>query len=160
LSSAVETASIQVGQDAPGFELKDQDGTPVSLADYRGKNVVLMFYPMAFSPTCTKELMDVKNTADRLQAAGAEVLGVSIDHKWALKAWKEQHGYTARLLADFNPRGAVGALYGAYIPELGFHKRITFVIDSRGKIAQVIDTPIADKPDPDEYLAALANCPI
>lgn len=160
MSSAVQTAGVQVGDEAPNFQLKDQDGTPVSLADYRGKNVVLMFYPFAFSPTCTRELLDVKATADKLQAAGAEVLGVSIDSKWALNAWKAQHGYTARLLADFNPRGAVGSLYGAYLPELGFHKRMTFVIDARGKIAQIIDTPIADKPDPDEYLAGLAACPL
>ncbi|MHB8507777.1 MAG: redoxin domain-containing protein [Candidatus Dormibacteria bacterium] len=151
---------LNVGEMAPDFTLRDSDNNEVTLSSYRGRNVVLMFYPLAFSPACTRELYDVTGAADRLEAQGADVLGVSVDSRWALKAWKEHNGYRARLLADFNPKGAVSQLYGAYREDLGFASRTSFVIDKDGRIQQKIETDLPQTPDPDQFLAALASCPV
>ena len=153
-------AALNIGDVAPDFTLKDSDNEPVSLSDYRGKNVVILFYPMAFSGVCTKELHNVTAAADRFAAEGAEVLGISIDHRYALAAWKAEGGYKARLLADFHPKGAVASAYGVYLDDFGIANRTTFVIDKNGKVAQKIESAIPESPDPEAMLAALAACPV
>jgi peroxiredoxin len=151
--------ALTVGEVAPDFDLMDDSGERVALSGLKGKKVVLIFFPFAFSGVCTKEFHDVKDAADRLDAEGAEVLGISVDSKFSLNAWKQHHGYTARFLADFEPKGEVARKYDAYHPA-GFAKRTTYVIDGDGRIAHVIDQELMDKPDPAEYLAALAACPV
>ena len=151
--------ALRVGATAPDFDLADQDNERVSLAGLKGKKVVLIFFPFAFSATCTKEFHDVKTFASRIDAEGAQVLGLSVDSRHSLRAWKESNGYTATFLADFEPKGEVARAYDAYHPA-GFAKRTTYVVDGEGKIAHVIDQEINEKPDPEEYLAALAACPV
>lgn len=152
--------ALTVGASAPDFTLVDETGERVSLSDYKGRKVVLMFFPFAFSGVCTKEFHDVRAAAAQLHAEGAEVLGISIDHKYALRAWKEKEGYTARFLADFNPRGEVAQAYDAFLPAGGFATRTTYVIDGDGRITHVIDQQLNEKPDVEEYLRALAACPV
>jgi len=149
--------ALRVGDTAPDFELVDDQGERVSLTSLQGRKVILIFFPFAFSGVCTKEFHDVKDVQDRLDAEDAEVLGISVDSKYSLKAWKDQHGYTARFLADFEPKGDVARKYDAFHPA-GFAKRTTYVIDGEGKIAHVIDQELMEKPDPEEYLSALQAC--
>lgn len=152
--------TVEVGSPAPDFTLKDQDNQDVTLSALRGRNVVLVFYPLAFSPVCTGELRDISRSADRYRAAGAEVLGISVDSRWTLRAFKEHEGLEARLLADFNPKGEVARRYGAYIEEAGIATRATFVIDRDGRVVERVVTSPAEARDQEEYLTALAACPV
>ena len=150
----------QIGDQAPDFTLTDDQGTPVTLSELRGRNVVLVFYPLAFSPVCTRELKDISGAIDRYDAAGAEVFGVSVDSRWALGAFRRDEEIAARLLADFNPKGAVAKLYDTYLDDLGFANRSTFVIDKDGRIAHRTTSTVKDARDQEEYLQALAACPV
>ena len=148
------------GDPAPDFTLVDQEGESWTLSDKRGRNLVLVFYPLDFSPTCTGELKELAATADRYEAAGAEVVGISVDSRWTHRAFRRDEGLAATLLADFNPKGEVARLYGAYLDALGFADRATFVIDSAGVVRHVTRTSPRESRDADEYLAALASCPV
>jgi peroxiredoxin len=150
----------EVGSEAPDFALRDENRDEVRLSSLRGKNVVLVFYPLAFSPTCTGELQDISGAADKYDAAGAEVFGISVDSPYVLKAFKRDEGLRARLLSDFHPKGAVAKEYGAYIEEAGIATRATFVIDKNGKIAHKVVSHPGQARDQEEYLEALAACPI
>jgi peroxiredoxin len=152
--------AIEVGSEAPDFTLKDENGTEVSLSDLRGRNVVLMFYPLAFSSVCTRELRDVSAAADRYDAAGAEVLAVSVDSHYTLAAFKRDEGLRARMLADFHPKGAVAEAYGTYMDKLGFAGRTTFVIDKNGRVAHKVESAVLQARDQEEYLQALEACPV
>lgn len=152
--------AIEVGGPAPDFTLKDETGEQVSLADFRGRRVVLVFYPMAFSPTCTRELRDLTATAARYEAENAEVIGISVDSHWTLAAFKREEGLSARLLADFNPKGAVAKLYDAYFEPAGFAGRCTVVIDGEGRVAHIVNNGPGGARNSEEYLQALAACPV
>lgn len=150
--------TLEVGDTAPDFTLKDHENRRFTLSDLRGRKVVLMFYPLAFSPVCTSELANVTEAAEQLRAAGAEVVGVSVDSHWTLRAWREQHGYQARLLADFNPRGEVARRYGVYLDDRGYAARTTFVVDEEGRIATVVETPLHEAPEAGTFVNAVAGC--
>jgi peroxiredoxin len=152
--------AVEVGQEAPDFTLRDENGEEVTLSSLRGHNVVLVFYPLAFSSICTRELHDISGAADRYEAANGEVLGVSVDSPYALKAFKRDEGIKARLLSDFHPKGAVAKEYGAYIEDAGIATRATFVIDKNGKVAHKVVTHPGEARNQDEYLDALAACPV
>jgi peroxiredoxin len=152
--------AAEVGEQAPDFTLTDEANQPWTLSARRGKNVVLVFYPFSFSRICTQELRDLTATADEFGAAGAEVVGISIDSRHVQKAFKEKEGLSATLLADFHPRGEVADKYGVYYPELGFANRGTFVIDKNGTIAHKVVTSIGEARNLDQYLAALEKCPV
>jgi peroxiredoxin len=152
--------AVGVGQEAPDFTLRDENGQEVTLSSFRGHNVVLVFYPLAFSSICTRELHDISGAADRYEAANGEVLGVSVDSPYALKAFKRDEGIKARLLSDFHPKGAVARQYGAYIEDAGIATRATFVIDKNGKVAHKVVTHPGEARNQDEYLDALAACPV
>ncbi len=134
------------GDAAPDFTLPATVGDKVSLADYRGKkNVLLMFYPLDFSPVCSVEN---KQCADMLPAEGADdvqVLGVSVDSLWAHKAFAAQNGISYPLLADFHPKGDVAKKYGVYLEDKGIAARTAFIIGKDGKIREVFanDIPVA-----------------
>ncbi|AYG05052.1 peroxiredoxin [Gryllotalpicola protaetiae] len=133
---------------APDFELPNQFGEPVRLSDFRGrKAVALVFFPLAFSGTCTGELCELRDNLSIFEDAEVELIGVSVDSKWALRAWSETQGYGFQLLADFWPHGAVAKDYGVFLDERGFANRATFVIDEDGVIrASFISAPGEARP--------------
>jgi peroxiredoxin (alkyl hydroperoxide reductase subunit C) len=126
---------LEVGQQAPDFTLRDQNREEITLSSYRGqKNVLLVFYPFAFSGTCTGELCQVRDDLPRFQNDDVQLLAVSIDHPFALKVFANQEGYTFPLLADFWPHGAVAQAYGVFNDGGGMANRGTFLIDKDGVI--------------------------
>jgi peroxiredoxin len=152
--------AVEVGQEAPDFTLRDENGEEVPLSSLRGRNVVLIFFPAAFSGICTKELQTSTGLAERYGAAGAEVFGVSVDSPYALKAFKRDEGLDVRFLSDFHPKGQVAEEYGAYIPEAGVATRATYVIDKDGKVAyKALNNP-GEMRDQQAIIDALAACPI
>lgn len=126
----------KVGDAAPDFEVRDTDGTLVKLSDFRGiKNVLLLFYPFAFSPTCHGEFCMLRDTnADIVSDENLEVLGISPDTFWTLKAWRETEGFVNRFLSDSWPHGAVSRAYGSLNEATGGSLRNTFLIDKQGII--------------------------
>jgi peroxiredoxin len=152
--------AVEVGSQAPDFTLRNETGEEVALSSLRGRNVVLIFFPAAFSGICTKELHQATDLADRYDAAGAEVFGISVDSPYALKAWKRDENLTAHFLSDFHPKGAVAQAYEAYIPEAGVATRATYVIDKEGKVAHKMVNHPGEMRDQDAILDALAACPV
>ena len=136
---------IAIGTEAPDFELPSSDltpegrpGKPIRLSDFRGKkNVVLAFYPLDFSPTCSKEHGCFKDDSLKLENASAQVLGISVDSAWAHQAFAKQMGIGYPLLADFHPKGEVAEKFGLYDAARGFTKRATVIVDKGGKVAFV-----------------------
>ncbi len=136
--------SVQVGQEAPDFTLKDTDMQDVTLSSFRGKkNVVLLFVPLAFTGVCTQELCSVRDNLNTYANLDAEVFGISVDSPFAQKAWKEKENLNFALLSDFNRQAvqAYGAQYDNLLGFQGVAKRAAFVIDKAGQIryAEVLE---------------------
>ena len=131
--------AAQVGDKAPDFTLKNVDLEEVSLASLQGKNVLLLFVPLAFTGVCTAELCEVSAGLDAYKGLNAEVLGISVDSPFSLQAWAEKEGISIPLLSDFNKE--VSATYGAQYDELlgfiGVAKRSAFVVDKEGIVRYV-----------------------
>ena len=150
--------AISVGQPAPDFSLKDQSQQEVKLADFRGKkNVVLMFYPLDWSPVCTNEHACMVNEWPKFGKLDAQILGLSVDSVWSHKAYAEKMGITYPLLADFNPRGAVADKFGVYLADKGITGRAIAIIDKGGKIAWFKQYDIPVVPDINEVSQALTQ---
>lgn len=153
--------AVEPGQLAPDFTLKNPDYEDVTLSSFRGKkNVVLVFYPLAFSGFCTTQLTQVQASSARYAAGDAQVLGVSVDSHHAQGRFAEDLGLNdAVLLADFEPKGATSKAYGVFRDDLGFSGRATFVIDKEGIVRSVslTDNP-GQIPDEESYFSALAAC--
>jgi peroxiredoxin len=150
--------AIHVGDSAPDFELKDQHGTPVKLSDFRGKkNVVLVFYPLAFSGICTGELCSIRDELPTLGDDDVQVVAVSVDSVFAHRAWAEQENYEFPLLSDFWPHGDVAKAYGIFNEEAGLATRGTFIIDKAGVVRWKVENAIPEARDLDEYRKALAD---
>ena len=148
---------IAVGQPAPDFALKDQSQKEVKLADFLGKrNIVLIFYPLDFSPVCTNEHACFVNDMKQFESLDAQVLGLSVDSAWAHKAFAEKMGIKYPLLADFHPRGAVAERFGVYLADKGITGRAIAIIDKAGKIAWFKNYDIPVVPDMAEVSKALA----
>ena len=152
--------AVEVGSEAPDFTLRDENGEEVKLSALRGQNVVLFFFPLAFSGTCTKELHQATELGDQYDAAGAQVYGISVDSPYALKAWKRDENLKAHFLSDFHPKGAIATEYDAYIPEAGLATRATYVIDKDGNVAHKMVNHPGEMRDQDAILQALAACPV
>lgn len=156
---------IQVGTEAPDFELKSSEvtpdgraGKPIKLSDFRGKkNVVLAFYPLDFSPTCSKEHGCFKEDLKALETADAQVLGISVDSHWAHHAFVKSMGLGYPLLADFHPKGAVASQYGLYEADKGLTSRATVIVDKNGKVAWTENHGLANQRDDAKILEALKN---
>lgn len=146
-----------VGDSAPEFELVNQYGEPVRLSDFRGRNVVVVFYPFAFSGICTGELCEIRDNLALFEDANAAVLAVSVDSKFAQRAYAEKEGYGFDLLADFWPHGAVASAYGVFDADSGMALRGTFIIDAAGIVRYVVVNPRGRARDLGEYRAALAG---
>ncbi len=127
--------TLELGDPAPGFTLRDQHGQDVSLEAFRGeKAVVLMFYPYAFSSVCTGELTAVRDDLATFQSGDVQVLAISCDPMFALRAFAERDGLTFPLLSDFWPHGAVATAYGVFDPDRGSAGRSTFIVDKEGRL--------------------------
>src|ERR1700737_3830188 len=150
--------SISVGQTAPDFTLKDQHQKEVKLSDFAGKkNVVIVWYPLDWSPVCSTEHACFVNDMKSFDQLDAEVLGVSVDSGWSHKAYAEKMGIKYSLLADFQPRGAVGDKYGVYMADKGITGRAIFVVDKNGKVAWVKEYALSEVPDVKEVATALGQ---
>jgi peroxiredoxin len=147
--------AVAVGQPAPEFTLKDQSQKDVKLSDYRGKNVVLLFYPLDWSPVCTNEHACFVNDLKQFEKLNAQVLGLSVDSVWSHKAFASKMGIQYPLLADFQPRGAVAEKFGFYLADKGITGRAVVIIDKDGKIAWAKDVGIPNVPDMKEVSQAL-----
>jgi peroxiredoxin len=149
--------SLAIGQEAPNFTLTNQFGESVELASFRGKkNVVIVFYPFAFSGICTGELCSLRDDLGAYQNEGTELLAISCDPMYSLKAFGDAEGYTFNLLADFWPHGAVSKAYGVFNEDRGFSIRGTYVVDKAGVLRwQVVNGP-GDARNAADYKAALA----
>ncbi len=151
--------SVNVGQKAPDFTLKDHNGNDVTLSSFRGeKSVVLVFYPFTFTGICQGELCELRDDLSQYESAGAQVLAVSCDTRHAQKLWAEQQGYTFPLLSDFWPHGALSRAYGVFNEQLGCANRATFVIDKDGNMVAAFESANLGTPrEKAEYEAALAK---
>jgi peroxiredoxin len=127
------TSAPETGSPAPDFTLKDQDGQDVSLSSMRGHSAALLvFFPFAFSNSCTGELCEIRDDLGAFSSAGVQVLGVSCDPVHSLRAWAAQERYDFPLLSDFWPHGAVAQRYGAFFEPAGMATRATFLVDVDG----------------------------
>ena len=150
--------AVEVGDDAPDFELKDQHGTPVRLSELRGENVVLVFYPLAFSGVCHGELCAIRDELSDLAGDGnARVLTVSVDSMFSHRAWADKEGYQFPLLSDFWPHGEVAKAYGVFDDKLGVAVRGTFIIDKSGVVRWKVVNAIPEARDTSEYHKVLAD---
>jgi peroxiredoxin len=132
---------IEPGTEAPDFTLPDQDGNEVSLADFAGRKLLLVFYPLDFSPTCTDQLSLYQEVLGEIEAKGAALVGISVDSKYSHRAFREQLNLTMPLLADFNPKGAVSRAYGAWIEAVDHGNRSLVLIDEDGVVEWSFATP-------------------
>jgi len=132
---------IEPGRTAPGFTLPDQDGNEVSLSDFRGHTVVLVFYPLDFSPVCTDQLSVYQRSLGELEAKGAKLLGISVDSAFAHKAFQVQLDVTIPLLADFHPKGEVATAYGVYNEKRGSARRALVMVGPDGEVLWSYEAP-------------------
>jgi peroxiredoxin len=150
--------SIATGRPAPDFELSDQHGQTVRLADFAGRrNVLLVFYPLAFSGVCEGELTALRDGADDFRAADVQLLAVSVDSMFAHRVWADREGLEFPLLSDFWPHGAVASSYGVFDENRGVALRGTFLIDREGVIRWKVVNPISEPRDPATYHQAIAT---
>jgi mycoredoxin-dependent peroxiredoxin len=150
--------AVEVGDRAPDFELKDQHGASVKLSDFRGKkNVVLVFYPLAFSGVCTSELCAIRDDFPEITRDDVELLTISVDSTFALRTWADRDHFGFSLLSDFWPHGAMARSYGVFDENVGVAKRGTFVIDKNGVVRWKVVNPIPQARDIADYQKALAD---
>lgn len=132
---------IAVGDQAPDFTLRNQDFEKVSLSDYRGRKVLLVFYPGDFSPVCGDQLSIYQEVKPEIDAKGVDLVGVSVDSFFAHKAFRDQLGFEFTLLSDFEPKGEVARAYDSYVEKLGFANRTLVLVDEEGKVAWTYESP-------------------
>jgi peroxiredoxin len=150
--------SVDVGDEAPDFELQDQSGNAVRLSSFRGeKNVVVVFYPLAFTGVCQGEMCAIRDSIADFDSDDVQTLAISVDSGPTHKRWAEEQGYTFPLLADFWPHGAVAKSYGVFEEAFGIATRGTFIVDKQGKVAYKVVNAIPDARDLDEYKKVLAG---
>ena len=158
--SLAQTATLKVGDAAPDFTLPDANGsdpaTKITLSDYRGKqNVVLAFFPYAFSGTCSAQMPSYEAELERFNTFDTQVIGISMDGRPALSAWAKQLKLSFPLLADFFPQGKVADIYGVR-HVAGMAERALLVIDKAGILQWVhVHRPIGDVPDNEELFDIL-----
>ncbi|BBA97200.1 putative thiol-specific antioxidant protein [Actinacidiphila reveromycinica] len=149
--------SVLAGEPAPDLRLNDQHGRAVTLEEFRGrKNVLLAFFPFAFTSVCTGELQAIQNALDAFQNDRTQVLAVSCDSMHALRAFSDAERLDFPLLSDFWPHGTVSRAYGVFAEEKGCALRGTFVIDRRGIVRWTVLNGLPDARDLDQYAKALS----
>jgi len=149
---------LSVGDEAPDFALPDQHGRTVRLSGLRGhKATLVVFYPWAFSGVCGAEMRQMQTRLDELATDDVELLTISVDSMYALRAWADAEGFTFPLLSDFWPHGEVARAYGVFHDEIGIALRGTFLVDRDGLVAWSVVRGIPDTRDLDDYVRALAH---
>ncbi len=150
--------SVDVGDEAPDFELQDQNRSPVRLSSFRGsQNVVVVFYPMSFTPTCQGELCAIRDSLVDFDSESVQTLAISCDTSAVHKRWAEEEGYRFPILADFWPHGEVARAYGVFDEERGLALRGTFIVDQQGKVVYKVVSAGRNPRDLDEYRSVLAG---
>ncbi len=140
---------IAVGEPAPDFKLRDQDGEEVSLGDFSGRRVLLVFYPLDFSPVCSDQLSVYQQVKPQLAEREVELVGISVDSSYAHKAFQEKLGIDTTLLSDFEPKGEVARAYGSYLDAAGIANRTLVLVDENSVVAWTHESP-----SPGEFPAA------
>jgi peroxiredoxin len=148
--------AVDIGAPAPLFTLKSQHGESVSLESFRGrKDVVLVFYPFAFSGVCTGELQQLRDDFSDLSGDTTELLAISCDPIYSLRAYADRDGYEFSLLSDFWPHGEVARAYNVFNPERGCALRLTVVVDREGTVRWQVEHSMGSARDPADYRQAL-----
>ncbi len=149
---------VEVGDKAPDFALKDQDGNIVKLSDYKGKKILLSFHPLAFTKFCNEQMKQLNEKFDKLTELNTIAIGISVDPVPAKKAWSEQLGLDKlKILSDFWPHGKIAESYGVFRGEDGFSERANFVVDENGIVILKKIYEIRSVPDLEEVLSFLRN---
>lgn len=157
-SSQQERAGIlQAGTSAPDFTLRSTPDQTLTLSELRGRPVVLVFYPADWSPVCGDELALFNAVQPDFQEFGAHTIGISVDSVWCHAAFARTRNLHFPLLADFEPKGEVSRMYGAYRDKDGTSARALFVIDDKGAIAWSYLSPVGVNPGADGVLRALES---
>jgi peroxiredoxin len=146
----------QVGDEAPDFSCHNEHGEQVRLSQLRGRNVLLVFYPFAFSGVCSNELAELRDALPKFAETGTEVLAVSCDPVYALRVWADAETFGFPLLSDFWPHGGIASLYGVFDAERGCAVRGTFVIDAGGVVRWSVVNALPDARNLEDYHTALA----
>ena len=150
--------TIEIGQEAPDFNAKNQNGEDITLSKFRGsKTIVLIFYPFAFSGICTGELCELRDSLPDFTADDVEVLAVSCDPMFSLRTFADQEGFEFSLLSDFWPHGHVAKMYGVFNEKVGAASRGTYIIDLEGIVRWKVENGFPDKRDIDSYREALRS---
>ena len=151
-----KSGPLSVGETAPDFALKDQDGKEVRLPEMNSKRVLLSFHPLAWTGLCAKQMQALEENKDTFESLGVLPLGLSVDTVPSKRAWADHLGIkTLRLLSDFWPHGEVAKAYGMFREESGVSERANIIVDKNGKIAFVKVYEISQLPDIGEILEVL-----
>ena len=149
---------VEVGEQAPDFELMDQHGQPVRLSSFRGREAVLLvFYPFAFTGVCGGELHALEEARAELAALGVTIVTISVDSMYCQRVYAEREGFGLLMLADFWPHGEVASAYGVLHEGAGVARRGSFLIDTEGTVRWTVLNPIPDARDIDEVRQAVAE---
>ena len=149
--------ALPAGERAPEFALRSTPDQVVRLDDYRGRSLIMAFYPADWSPVCTDQMALYNEILPEFKNLGAELVGISIDHAWCHAAFAQSRNLQFPLLADFHPKGDVAQRYGVYNDEIGMSERALFVVDGEGVIQWSYLSPIGVNPGADGILAALES---
>ena len=148
--------TVQVGDLAPDFELKDQTGQPVRLSDYHGKkNVVVVFYPLSFTGVCEGEMCSIRDSIEVFRNDEVETLAISVDSPPTHRQWAHEQGFDFPLLSDFWPHGEVASTYGVFDEAVGLAVRGTFIIARDGRVIYTDRNSIPEARDQDVWKAVL-----
>jgi peroxiredoxin len=151
------SSALGAGAEAPAFNLNDGPERKVSLADLRGRPVILAFYPADWSPVCGEQMALYNEVLPEFQRFGAQLLGISVDGVWCHQAYKQARNLHFPLLSDFEPKGEVARKYGVYRKGEGVTERALFVIGGDGRISWSYVSPIEVNPGADGILTALED---
>ena len=132
---------ISPGRRRPTSRFRNHEGKHVRLSDFRGRKVMLVFYPLDFSPACTDQLSVYQEVLGQIEEQGATLVGVSVDSSWAHRAFRKQLGLSIPLLSDFEPKGEMTRSYGAYLDVVGHGNRSLVLIDEEGVVRWVHESP-------------------
>ena len=152
-----KTAALSRGTDAPDFTLRSTPDQFVTLSDFRGRPVILAFYPADWSPVCGDQMALYNEILPEFQSFGAELMGISVDGAWCHAAFSRDRKLHFPLLADFEPKGAAAQAYGVYRKGDGVSERALFVIDAEGKVYWSYVSPIGVNPGAAGILSALES---